>query len=199
MVLSESALKNIRCLRKRAKKVPMFIQAQHPKGELPPTEDSVSKYIRWGWWGQKKINGYRCQIHISSKSEVFYFTRQGRLHTRKVPEIVNEQLLRHLIPTKGFNTFDAEWQRQQETIYLFDVLKLENKLLQNLTYAERYKILRKDLFFIEPNVKFLPVYKSVRQCMQVLNKDDVWVEGLVFKLPDIQGWDNDAIQRCTKV
>lgn len=198
LVLSEITKARIRYLNKKAKKVPMFIEPQHPKGELPATQESVEKYIRWGWWGQKKINGYRCQIHICNKGKVSYFTRQGSLHTRKVPEILTEQLVRHLTPEKGFNVLDAEWQRQQESIYLFDVLQLEGQLLSALTYAERYQKLRKELFFIEPNIKFLPVYKSVRQCMQVLNKDEEWVEGLVFKLPHNRGWKNDAIQRCRK-
>jgi ATP-dependent DNA ligase len=196
-LLSKEVLKNIREIN-RKRGTAMFIEPQHPKGELPPKKEDISNLIRWGWWGQKKVNGYRCQIHISSEGEVKYFTRQGTAHTRTIPETIKEQLTRHLTPSHGYNVLDAEWQRQQEKIYLFDVLKLEDKLLDRQTFEERHQILRKDLFFIEPNINFLPVYKSVHQCMQVLAKNEDWIEGLVFKLPGNKGWKNDAIIRCRK-
>lgn len=195
-MLDNETIKRIRKLNKGSE--PVFINPQHPKASVPPIREDIEDFIRWGWWGQKKVDGYRCQIHITSKGDIKYYTRQGSLHTRKVPDIISDQLKRHLTPSDGVNVFESEWQRQQEKIYLFDVLKLENILLNEKTFAERHDILRKDLFFIEPNISFLPVYKSVYQCMQVLNKDEDYIEGLVFKLPTNKGWKNDAILRCRK-
>ena len=195
-MLDQNTLKRIRKINRDGKTKPMFIDPQHPKAETPPNEEDIADLIRWGWWGQKKVDGYRCQIHITAKGEITYYTRQGNIHTRAVPAILTEQLLRHLKPAVGVSVFESEWQRQQEKIYLFDVLKLEDKLLEKKNFAERHQILRKDLFFIEPNIEFLPIYKSVRQCMQILKKDEEWIEGLVFKLPHNPGWQNDAIQRC---
>jgi ATP-dependent DNA ligase len=182
-------------LNRYKKRHPVFISLQHPKNNIPSDKESVAKMIAAGWWGQKKINGYRCQIHITNKGKMTFYTRQGNEHTRPVSEEIKETL-ENLIPAKGINVFDAEWQSQLNKMFMFDIYRQEGQLLKKLTFEERYQLLRAEFGFLSPRVEFLPVYKRVSDCMRVLGKDDDKTEGLVFRYPKTPGWQNASIMRC---
>jgi len=198
-MLCKDVIKQVRQINRDKKRNPMFISLQHPKSGLDMTvdEERIKEILRLGWWGQKKINGFRCQTHITHKGEMTFYTRQGQKHTRTVSNEI-KSVLENLIPANGINVFDAEWQFQQNKLYVFDMYRAEGQLLKLQTYAERYQTLRDEYAFIGPHVEFLPVYKNFRHCMQVLNKNDDKVEGLVFKYPNDPGWSNTGIMRCLK-
>jgi len=196
-MLTVEFLKEIRKLNRFKQRHPVFIRLQHPNENVPPDKESVAELLRMGWWGQKKINGFRCQTHITAKGEMTFYTRQGRIHTRQVTDEIKEAL-EELIPESGINVFDAEWQIQLNKLFVFDIYRQEGQLLRRLNFAERHNLLRENYAFLGPHIEFLPVYKSVRDCMRVLNKDDEKVEGLVFKYPSDSGWKDSSIMRCLR-
>ena len=201
-MLGPAVLKRIRGINRQRNKVAMFMNAQHPGSgsTLRPNDESVRKVIGYGWWGQKKINGFSWQAHISAQGELVCFTRHGGKHTRQLQTEIKDQILTHLTPATGWNVVVGEWQFTEKKMYLFDVLKLENESFQKMNYGERYKILKNDLFFLSPNIEFLPVYRTVKQCLGVLEKakTDKTLDGLVFKNPKTPGWQNTSIVRCLK-
>jgi len=178
-----------------SKRNPVFIRLQHPQANVPPDKESVAELLRMGWWGQKKVNGFRCQTHITAKGEMSFFTRQGRLHSRQISDEIKETL-EQLIPETGINVFDAEWQIQLNKLFVFDMYTQESQLLRKMNYAERHQILRDEYAFLSPCVEFLPVYKTVKDCMRVLSKAEPYLEGLVFRFPKDFGWQNSSIMRC---
>jgi len=186
--------KEIHKLNRFKQRNPVFIRLQHPKANVPPDKESVEELLRMGWFGQKKINGFRCQTHITSKGKMSFYTRQGRLHTRQVTDEIKETL-EHLIHETGINVFDAEWQIQLNKLFIFDIYKQEGQLLRKLNYAERHKVLR-EYAFLGPHIEFLSVYKTTQACMRVLGKDEPYLEGLVFRFPKDFGWQNSSIMRC---
>ena len=201
MLVNSEALERIREINRLKKRQPMFITAQHPGSgsRLAPNDETIRKVIGYGWWGQKKINGDSWQCHISSKGELVCYTRHGTKHTKKLHTAIHDDIVEHFRPSQGFTVLVGEWQYTLKKVFLFDILKQEGESFSNLTYSERYKILRDNLF-ITPNVEFLPVYRTVKQCLQVLEKakGDKFLDGLVFKNANAQGWRNTSIVRCLK-
>lgn len=204
-MLDKMTWRRIRGINRKRDTTPMFIKPQHPgagTGSIAPTDERIRKVISYGWWGQTKINGYSWQGHIAPDAKMTCYTRQGRTHNRKLHTEISEQILDHILPkTKnGYTVLAAEWQHELKILYIFDVYKLDGESFQRKTYTERYKILRDELFIIAPNVKILPVYRTVKQCMDVLEKarGDKFVDGLVFKNPKTPGWQNSSIVRCLK-
>ena len=79
---------------------------------------------------------------------------------------------------------------------MFDILKRDGKLLRTLSYADRYALLPKS--YISPHVKTLPLITTSAKCMQILDGDEAHVEGLVFKAPNVKGFEDTSIIRCRK-
>ena len=176
-----------------------FIKPQHPKSTVLPDPYAIRRVLSRGWVGQPKINGARLQMHISSNGEVACYTRQGSLHTVKMPEFLIEHLLVGFKIKGGVTVIDCEWERFKDRIHLFDILKVGGSSTEKQTYKERYDML-KVLFdhLSSMNVFLLPLFLTRKQCLNYINQDDESIEGLVFKAFDTKGWPDTAIIRCRK-
>lgn len=170
-----------------------FITAQHPKTSISPEKIHVP--LNSGWCAQVKINGMYDQMHIY-KGQVSHYTRHGKIHTRKVSDNINSQLIEHF-GTEGLSVLVGEWHQKTDTLYLFDILVDDGVNLKSLTYKSRY-----DLLWIRhkilPNIKFLKKSYSKKECSIVLEGDEKIEEGLVFKNENMIGWNNSSIVRCLK-
>jgi ATP-dependent DNA ligase len=170
----------------------------HPKTEISPSRASVERVLKAGWVGQTKIHGHRAQIHISADpdEDTLAFNRQGKLHKKLLPEkIINE--LRRVLPLEsGWTVIDAEWIKDENKLFLFDIMKLNSKSLNRLTYAERWKLLPRA--YLSPHLQTLPLLQTVERCMEVLTRPEKYIEGLVFKSVTTRGFKDTSIVRCRK-
>ena len=99
-------------------------------------------------------------------------------------------------PEDGWTVIDAEWLKPKNKLFIFDILKLNDKLLRRFSYAERYALLPRS--YISPHVKTLPLVREAGKCMEILADDDEAVEGLVFKSLKTKGFEDTSIVRCRK-
>ncbi len=175
-----------------------FIKAMHPKTEISPTRTAVDKILRAGWVGQVKVHGHRAQIHISADSDeaVVAYNRQGRPHSILLPEKIAKELRRVLDLQEGWTVIDAEWLKPKNQLFIFDVLKLNGKVLRRMSYAERFALLPKS--YISPHVKTLPLLTTPEKCMDILASEEDHIEGLVFKSLTTKGFEDTSIIRCRK-
>jgi ATP-dependent DNA ligase len=176
----------------------VFIKAMHPQAEISPTYASVDKILRLGWVGQMKIHGHRAQIHISANpsEKTVAYNRQGRPHKKLLPKEIEKELRRILNLKSGWTVIDSEWLKPENKLYIFDILKQDDRILRSLTYSERYNLLPGS--FISPYIKVLPILDNVEKCMKVLNSKEDYIEGLVFKSLSTKGFEDTAIVRCRK-
>lgn len=176
----------------------VYIRAMHPKTEISATLPAVEKILRAGWVGQIKMHGHRAQVHLNANDAIapIVYNRQGRPHKMLLPKEIVAELRRVLTLSEGWTVVDAEWLKPEGKMYLFDVLKLDDKLLRPLTYRERYEFLPKS--YISPHIKTLPLYTTSAKCMEILGGSDKHVEGLVFKAIDAKGFEDSSIIRCRK-
>jgi ATP-dependent DNA ligase len=175
-----------------------YIRAMHPKTEIRPEATAIKKALGAGWVGQTKIHGHRAQIHLPADvaAPVTVFNRQGRPHAKALPAALVAEL-RRLIPARdGFTVLDAEWTKDDDHLYLFDVLRWEGKSLAALTYPERYELLPR--VYSSESVTTLPLFTTVEQCLKVLGDPDPKVEGLVFKARRAKGFGDANVVRCRK-
>ncbi len=175
-----------------------FLRPMHPKTEIRPDSLAIAKVLRAGWVGQLKIHGHRAQIHLPSDPmvEPIAYTRHGTLHKKEIPDSITAELRRVIQPRDGWTVIDAEWLKGKNLLYLFDVLKIDDKELDALTYPERHALLPRD--FISPHLTVLPMLKTLDKCMAVLEKEDPSIEGLVFKSLNTPGFSDTSILRCRK-
>ena len=176
---------------------PFFLQAQHPKSSVEPTRTSVEKMLGAGYLAQRKVNGHRAQIHISADGRLVAFTRSGTKHTRNFTQATTEHLVTNFKPDKGWTILDAEWQKQEDKVYLFDLLQVGSELFSNKSFEERYTMLR-DQFTIGPGVGFLVLLKDVASCLSMLGDPSPFTEGLVWRLVKSPGFHDSSILRCRK-
>lgn len=176
----------------------VFIRAMHPKTEISPTRASVQKILASGWVGQLKIHGHRAQIHLSADPNVsaLAYNRQGQLHKKLLPREVELELRRLFQPKEGWTIIDSEWLKPENKLYIFDVLKMDDKILSGLTYSERWNLLPK--LYISPYVQTLPILTTVEKCMEALSSEEEHIEGLVFKSTRSKGFRDTGIVRCRK-
>ena len=176
---------------------PHFILPQHPKTSSSLSMRTVLNMLARGWVGQFKMNGRRCQVHISSDGEIASFTRQGTLHTLRLSqELLNE--LKHYQPAKGWNVIEGEWIPGKNQLHLFDILKSEGDLLSGQTYGERFKLLS-TMWRLSPTVKLLRPFKTrseMLKAIELINDSDI--EGLVWKAWNSPGWPDSSIVRSRK-
>lgn len=176
-----------------------FIRSMHPKTQIKPEESAMRRILDQGWWAQMKIHGHRAQIHLASSNgepTLIAYTRKGSLHTKEVPEELKGEIFRLFSPKEGWSAIDCEWVKSQGKLYLFDYLKKDGHVLRSLNYRERYEMLPQ--VYQSDLIETLPVYKSVRQCLEVLFSPNPLVEGLVFKSTHSPGFSDTAIVRCRK-
>jgi hypothetical protein len=176
----------------------IFIKAMHPKTEISPTQASVEKILKAGWLGQMKIHGHRAQIHLSAnpKDDPIAYNRQGRPHKMLLPIEITQELRRIFNLESGWTVIDSEWLKPEGKLFLFDILKRDDKVLRSLTYQQRYAFLPKS--YISPHIKTLPLLDTTEKCMKVLESKEEHIEGLVFKSPTTKGFEDTAIIRCRK-
>jgi ATP-dependent DNA ligase len=170
----------------------------HPKTEISPSEASVSRILKAGWAGQTKIHGHRAQIHLSADeaNAPIVYNRMGKPHKMLLPDGITAELRRILKPESGWTVVDAEWLKPEGKLFLFDVLKLNDKNQRSLTYAERFVLLPR--LYLSRHVQTLPLLTSVDKCMSVLQSRDEQIEGLVFKALHSKGFEDTSIVRCRK-
>jgi ATP-dependent DNA ligase len=176
----------------------VYIKAMHPKTEISPTPNAVEKILQAGWAGQMKVHGHRAQVHLSADAadEPVVYNRQGRPHKMLLPDKIAQELRRIFDLEEEWTVIDAEWIKPQNRLFIFDVLKLNGKLLRALSYKERFDLLPKS--YISPFVKTLPLLTTSAACMKVLGSDEDYVEGLVFKAVNTKGFEDTSIIRCRK-
>jgi ATP-dependent DNA ligase len=176
----------------------VFIKAMHPKTEISPTLASVEKILKAGWAGQVKVHGHRAQIHLCAdeSEEPIAYNRMGKPHKKLLPDEIVAELRRILRPEIGWTVVDAEWLKPEGKLFIFDVLKLNGKILRGVSYEERWKRLPR--LYISRHVQTLPLLTSADKCMEVLASTDENVEGLVFKALQSKGFEDTSIVRCRK-
>ena len=175
-----------------------YIKAMHPKTEINPTLAAVSKILKAGWVGQMKVHGHRAQIHLHADPDVepIAYNRQGRPHKKLLPPEIIAELRRVLDLKSGWTVLDTEWIKPENKLFLFDVLKLDGKLMRQSAYEERWKLLPRA--YISRHLQTLPMLTTVEKCMEVLSRPEDFVEGLVFKSLARKGFEDSAIVRCRK-
>lgn len=173
-----------------------FIKAMHPKTSIPPLREAVKKVLDAGWWAQTKINGHRVQLHISSNTStpIISYTRQGSTHKKSLPATAVSELRRLFLPETGWHVLDAEWDKSDDRIYVFDCLKFNGRLLDSSPFQERFALLPR--VYSSAVFETLPIIRSVDRCMDVLASTDKKIEGLVFKSPTTEGFADSSIVRC---
>lgn len=175
-----------------------YIRAMHPKTQLKPTRETVERMLGRGWIGQTKIHGHRAQFHVPAdpKLPIIAYARAGHAHKKKLEPEIEAELRRLFSPAKGWNVIDAEWLKPEGKVFVFDLLKYEDKLLARLTYPERWKLLPRA--FISPSVSVLPMLTTIEKCLAVLGDQSEHIEGLVFKAPNTRGFSDTSIVRVRR-
>jgi ATP-dependent DNA ligase len=170
----------------------------HPETEVSPTSASIEKILKAGWVGQEKIHGHRAQIHLhaDAKEEIIPYTRQGQPHTKLLPKEIIGELRRIFDLQSGWTVIDTEWLKPENKLFVFDILKINDKLLRNLNYQDRFKLIPRD--YISPYVKTLPLLTTKEKCLEVLARSEKYIEGLVFKSLTTKGFEDTSIVRCRK-
>lgn len=173
-----------------------FIRPIHPKTAIAPEETAIKKVIASGWWGQPKIHGHRAQIHIpADTSPCLAYNRQGQLHKEQLSPVMQAELKRIFAPAKDWNVIDAEWMKPEGKIYVFDFLKHEGQILEDLTFADRYELIPK--LYVSPHISTVPVFKTTERCLAYLSSDlPSFIEGLVFRASLSRGFADSTIVRC---
>ncbi len=184
--------------RRRLMSRSVYIKAMHPKTEISPTLASVQKILAAGWVGQMKVHGHRAQIHLSADNgeEAIAYNRQGNPHKKLLPDEIVAELRRIFDLEDGWTVIDAEWLKPENKLYIFDVLKSNDKILRGSTYAERFKLIPQ--LYISPYIQTLPLLSTAEKCMEVLGRTEDWVEGLVFKSLNSKGFEDTSIVRCRR-
>jgi ATP-dependent DNA ligase len=176
----------------------IFIHAMHPKTEIKAQAATIQKILDAGWVGQLKIHGHRAQIHVPADPtlEPYAYNRQGRIHKKLLPEAVILELRRLFTPERQWNVIDAEWLKETDKLFVFDLLKQNGETLVRLNYSERWRLLPR--LFISPSISVLPVFTDLKQCLEALETSDPTIEGLVFKSQTSPGFEDTSIVRCRK-
>lgn len=174
-----------------------FIRPMHPKAEIRPTSDSIAKVLESGWVGQLKIHGHRAQIHIGSmpNEPILIFNRQGQIHKKEIPTTMESELRRLFTPKIGWNVIDAEWLKGEDKLFVFDFIKRDSESLHRLPFLRRWELLPRA--YLSPAIQTLGVLTSLEQCLAALDRDEDYIEGLVFKSPS-PGFEDTSIIRCRK-
>jgi hypothetical protein len=175
-----------------------FIHAMHPKTEIRATREAIAKVLARGWVAQAKIHGHRAQIHLSADPEEppIAYNRQGRRHAMPLPPAMVRELRRLFQPARGWSALDAEWLKPRKKLFVFDILKQEDKVLSSLTFPERHQLLPR--LFISPSITVLPILDDVEKCLKLLETEEPEIEGIVLKAGGTRGFHDSSIIRCRR-
>lgn len=174
-----------------------FIRPIHPKTEIRPIPEAMSKFLAAGWVAQLKIHGHRAQIHIPAapQERIAVYNRQGQPHKKELPALMESELRRVFGPKSGWNTIDAEWLKNENRLFVFDFLKKEDLVLRRMSFLERWKLLPRA--YISPCMQTLTIFTTLEECSEALKRDPQYIEGLVFKSPS-PGFEDSSIIRCRR-
>lgn len=178
---------------------PRFLRPIHPKAAIRPDREAIAKILAAGWVGQLKVHGHRAQIHIPSDRTqgVVAYTRHGKRHSKAMPEGMISELFRLFSPSKGWNVIDAEWVKENEKLYVFDLIMREGEILHRLTFPQRWKRLSRE--YLSPHLATLPQLFTLEDCLKALQSTKPYIEGLVFKSIHSPGFEDRSIVRCRRV
>lgn len=106
-------------------------------------------YENRGWVAQMKKNGTCTVLFVSPEKEIIVKTRHNDDHKRWKPTEKSTHLFKTL-PGKGWYVFIVEVLHSKtatikDTVYIFDILVNDGKMLLGSTFTERMDLL-KDLF-----------------------------------------------------
>lgn len=176
-----------------------FIRTMHPKTEIQPDPVAIKRILQQGWVGQEKIHGHRVQIHLppDPQATMRAFNRHGNEHRRALDECLQEELRRLFGPLDEWLVLEAEWLKPQKQLFLFDLIKKDNKVLHRSTYTERYELLPQ--VYRSDHIATLPLLRTAERCLDVLDQQrPKFSEGLVFKSTTTRGFADTAIIRCRR-
>lgn len=175
-----------------------YIRAPHPKSGIRPRAEAIQRILESGWVAQHKIHGHRVQIHVPAdpKTPLRMLNRQGQTHRKAVPKPMEAEIRRLFQPTTGWNVVDGEWLKDEGKIYVFDFLRHEGEVLRRLTFPERYEKLPR--LYLSPHLSTLPLIRDLKGCLDALESDKPWIEGLVFRSLTTPGFPDTSIIRCRK-
>jgi len=175
-----------------------YIKAMHPKTEILPEPEAISRILNNGWVGQLKIHGHRAQIHIPADPDeaLIAYTRQGKRHSLALPVPMIKELCRLFRPETGWNVIDAEWLKSKKKLFIFDFLKQEGTVLRSKTFPERFDLLPRA--FLSPHLSVLPLLRDLPSCLKAIGAKAPHIEGLVFKSTRSTGFSDTSVVRCRK-
>jgi ATP-dependent DNA ligase len=175
-----------------------FIKAMHPKTNILPKPEAIVRILNLGWVGQMKVDGHRAQIHLCAdpKQPVVAYNRHGEPHKKLLPASVTKELRRVFAPVSGWNVIDTEWVKPAHKLFVFDILKKDGKLLRHCNYAERHALLPRE--YLSPHLVTLPLLTKIERCLELLERQDPYCEGLVFKSLTTPGFLDTSIIRCRR-
>lgn len=175
-----------------------FIRPMHPKSEIRPDVAAIRRILNRGWCAQTKIHGHRAQIHIPADKTLplLVFNRHGAPHKKTLEPQLEAELRKCFTPSVGWNVIDSEWLKPEKKIYVFDFIKFQDKLLSHLTFPERWAILPR--IFSSDCIEVLPLIHSANGCMEVLESQEEYIEGIVLKSLNTPGFQDTSIVRCRK-
>lgn len=176
----------------------LYIRAMHPKAEIRPEASAIERILSLCWVGQLKVHGHRAQIHVPADPDkkIVAYTRQGTKHKKEISPAMEKEIYRLFRPKKDWNVLDAEWVKEKDRLFVFDILKKEGQILRKMKYLDRWAMLPRD--FISAHVTVLPLLKDLDSCMKALRSNKPHIEGLVFKSCTSTGFSDTSIIRCRK-
>ena len=119
-----------------------FWYPPRPEKAILPT--LIPFYERKGWWAQRKLNGTCSVANVDDHGNVEFRTRHNESHKAWVPtneaktwfgQYPNSYFVFELLHSKGAGIRD--------TIYIFDILKLQGVSLVGFTLKERLEWLQR--------------------------------------------------------
>lgn len=172
----------------------LYIRTPHPKTSIQPEPQAIKRILDMGWWGQAKMHGHRLQVHLHREEDPILYNRHGGLYGKTIHPNIIPELRRVLEIGTGWTAIEGEWVESQNKLYLFDYIKKDGKVLDGLSYEDRFALLPK--LYISPSLQTLSVFKTLEQCLGLYEKRGNRVEGLVFKSTTSLGFKDTSIIRC---
>ena len=177
---------------------PEFLRAPRPKTSAEPTRQSIQLFLQRGWWAQPKMRGHSAQIHLQSDGFKAAYTHNGAVPKTPVPKEVTDALHVLFPSLEGPTIVLADWAKSRNTLFLFDVLKINGRRLTSEDYSTRYSHLPR--FTGSKHFVTLPVLTTVIAAHKALMEsyDSDHIEGLLFRAPHHKGLEDMALVRCRK-
>jgi hypothetical protein len=171
-----------------------FVPWPYPAGNVPPSRERFEQLIAKGWVAQTKIDGWSSEVLIDAEGNVEHWTRHHTRRKQNVAPEVNQALLRQYKPDTGWIALAGEYVAKQKRLYLFDVLVWQSEvLIYRESFEQRFARLKPGL---EYEIPVLQIFRTVEECVAIMDHSLPVVEGLVFK-SGRPGIDN-ALLRCRK-